>query len=244
MSQIGIHPTELGTIYCLIFFITFFKNIVVGFIADKYQLHKLILILSCVLTGPLYATFLALPSVKGYKQIVYASSVNLTCALSSSVNITSPNTLTLSDGLLVTCLPPSTSCDQRRGHCLNSTSQKLNFTSQICGVSCVDISDSTFHTTTGGINNPHGLITYASDDHMLATGAGTWPLRCTVSYDGVYETKKPPPYSSFTFWLGLAIGLLAALCGSNELMMNDAIAISLLGTWMIMPLGQHFNSRF
>ena len=207
LSQIGIQRTELAIIYCLIFFLTFFKNIVIAFIADKYQLHKAILILSCILTGPLYATLLAVPKVV----TVDAQHVQLQCFNSSyflptSVALNEPNSDILCELSPSTCTHPD-SC--------------LTQTVQICNSSCQDD-----HSSNIPINYPMNESRH-SDMNITLYSALISSLQCNVTYN--CPPPPPPPYTSTTFWLCLTIGLLAALCGSNELMMNDAIALSILG---------------
>jgi len=206
LTQIGVRQKELAVIYFLIFFMTFFKNAIVGFVADKFQSHKLILILSCICTGPLYASMLAVPAISLSSQPIRVSHATLQCNSFDLIN--SPSS-------------PNISCDQPLP--CHQPNMCLQYTSQICSIQChlnnnVSI-DSAINSSQITFKNSSSIITYQSAEDTVS---------CTVSFDCEYDTP-PADFTSLTFWLCLVIGVMAALFGSNELMMNDAIALSLLG---------------
>lgn len=184
LSQLGIKPSELAIIYGLIFFITFIKNSLIGFITDKYQLHRLVLIISCCLTGPLYCVLMGIQPTP-----TEPTNVTLWCPQS---NFTGSGCL--ENGYYF--------CHDEI--CRQFQSEQV----QLCSpVVCLQTNGS---QTTG--------------DYMpTALANQTWVL-CESSYNCVREA-----YSSLTFWLCLVITLSAALFGSNELVLNDTIAMSVLG---------------
>ena len=188
LTQLGIKSAELGLIYGLIFLITFVKNSLVGFITDKYQLHRLVLIISCVLTGPLYCALMGVPSTP-----LQSTDINLQCAQSMSRNDR--------------CIDDSyVSCEA--GICKKFPLEETRL--------CADVNCSST------VSNISGLR--FSDQNLLEEYLNQSWIGCQVSYNCVKES-----YSSLTFWLCLVITLTAALCGSNELVLNDTIALSVLG---------------
>ncbi|XP_067949667.1 major facilitator superfamily domain-containing protein 6-like [Watersipora subatra] len=198
--QLGIQQTEIAVIYSLIFFLTFFKNAIVGFIADKYQLHKAILIVSCILTGPLYATLLAVPPISKIQpsQVI---SAQVLCT-NASINRTYVHQIEERYFHLF-------SINQSFPGCQGPPQIEVKVNAKTCIVTCGE--------GCGSTKNESKILKAAHERSNFTC------FSCDI------DSCSPRPYSSSTFWLCLIIGIMAALCGSNELMMNDAIALTVLG---------------
>ena len=264
MSQLGVRPKEIALIYFLIFFLTFLKNVFIGFIADKYRLHKVILVLSCILTGPLYALILAVPAAPSSATLLQATTVQTSCQKIEP----SANTSEMSRGLVLIpdeaenttfCQDPCSFTAER-----NSSTGSCSFDpNDVCRIMCQPMLNSIINQESQLSASSSAVVTgIDSDSESVAAttyseGGNTSSLlinksitslsslqqpvtdssniyivpNCDLKVDCIFD-KDPPLYRSFTFWACLSIGISAALCGSNELVMNDAIAISLLGEWV------------
>lgn len=230
LSQLGVQAQEIALIYFLIFFSTFIKNILVGFIADKYQLHKVILVLSCILTGPLYALILVVPPLPATSSILSSTQLQLDCVKSPAANTT------ISDFVMMSSkLTNVTHCQHRCGGANASIICTFDQTT-ICEMECKPLiinsiskdESQSLPSTKLGEDNP-SQISYSPTNNSISDNSLPY-THCKAMSDCAYQAEVPP-YRSFTFWACLTIGISAALCGSNELMMNDAIAISLLGEY-------------
>ncbi|XP_061163928.1 major facilitator superfamily domain-containing protein 6-like [Saccostrea echinata] len=62
MKQIGLSSTQTGIVYGIMPFVGFLIRPIIGIIADKFQKHKLCLILSILFTGVFYMLILVIPS--------------------------------------------------------------------------------------------------------------------------------------------------------------------------------------
>lgn len=62
VKQLGLTPSEAGVLYGVMPFVGFFVRPVIGLFTDKWQKHKLALILASILTAVFYLLILAIPS--------------------------------------------------------------------------------------------------------------------------------------------------------------------------------------
>lgn len=210
LTQLGLSSTELSTIYGLIFFTTFVKNTLVGYVADKYQLHKIILIVSCVLTGPLYCSLVAVPAIKPVESnssdIMLHCVRNISCSDTADVNITDFSVYSLYE-------------------CHNGTEDCKRYATGECSISSCLLVQNTHNSSTSAADS---IIPIES--HIINISGLKLPHQdltpCLLS---LKCTSKPKAYTSLTFWICLSVMLMAALCGSNEMMLNDAIVLTILG---------------
>jgi len=182
LDQLGLTSTELSLIYGLIFFLTFAKNILVGLVADRYRLHKVLLVTSCVLTGPLYCILIGVPSNTNITTELVPCVTNRSNVTSYDVNVPDNSTVAVPPCRLPDTLSLPSPCERNRSECI---------------VRCDRDGNPTLFSTS-----------------------------CLMK---VRTTTTDRSYVSLTFWLCLTIVLLASLCGSNQLILNDAIAFTLLG---------------
>lgn len=81
MKQIGITESQAGLIYGLMPFVGFLVRPIFGAIADKFRFHKVLLIVSCVLTGFFFNLLLLVP----YEHSIHSSvQANIMCGNADS----------------------------------------------------------------------------------------------------------------------------------------------------------------
>lgn len=211
----------MATIYGLIFFTTFIKNTVVGYLTDKFQLHKVILVLSCLLTGPLYCSLVAVPVIQFASTTLPDQALH--CVSNNSYSNVSD--IQASDSSVLSLFK----CQNDSGQCLPFTAANLSFT-ECSLISYLLTNSSISDFTASTLHNPTDSITKNESHFDNISAATNLPQNnlspCLVT---LKCTSKPEEYTSQTFWICLVVALTAALCGSNEMMLNDAITLTILG---------------
>lgn len=237
LTHLGLTPPELGLIFSVVPLLAFFKNLLVGFVADKWLCHRYLLVASCIASSIVNMLFLAVP-VQPAAATAHRSAL-LACHSNDS------------DTLWLACGPPCTTyhgdpagqqrcaylCTNDYFHTDIGTDHAVQLTQSVpadgsplmlANISRSDSSviDILMHCQPAH----HDVNRVLSEACHSGNGNVTVACRRPQPFDIVAVQSKSVSYTGTpTFFMSFLLIALSSFCMSNQMLLTDAIVYNILG---------------